>query len=127
MISKEEFAERFAKVYKTAKMRDRGSIKWTAMMLPEHTTQLREDKANYNKVERPQLDDSDMDYIHDEINRAITSKSEVIIKLWIDGEFIYYSGTINEVNLIKRFLKLEVLSNIEKLNLDQIVGIQLEG
>jgi hypothetical protein len=57
MMSKDEFEARFADVYATAKMRDRGSIKWTAMMLPEHTSQLREDVANYEKAERPQLDE----------------------------------------------------------------------
>ena len=32
MMRKEEFAERFAEVYKTAKKRDRGGMKWTSFL-----------------------------------------------------------------------------------------------
>ncbi|WP_186318725.1 YolD-like family protein, partial [Bacillus licheniformis] len=37
-------------------LKDRGSIKWTAMMLPEHVSLLRELESRQNKVKRPVLD-----------------------------------------------------------------------
>ena len=37
-------------------LKDRGSIKWTAMMLPEHVGLLRELESRQNKVKRPVLD-----------------------------------------------------------------------
>ncbi|MDE1442222.1 YolD-like family protein, partial [Bacillus licheniformis] len=37
-------------------LKDRGSIKWTAMMLPEHVVLLRELESIQNKVKRPVLD-----------------------------------------------------------------------
>jgi hypothetical protein len=127
MMSKAEFEKRFAENYKTAKLKDRGNKKWTAMMLPEHTAQLRQDDANYEKVKRPLLDEYDLEYIQDEINRAITLKSEVKIKLWIEGEFEFRRGTIDKVNLAKRYIEIEDPFGSERLSLEDIVGVLLEG
>lgn len=127
MSSKDEFAAQFEKVYQTAKKSDRGNKKWTAMMLPEHTTQLRQDAVNYGKVTRPQLDQYELEYIQDEIQRAVAIKSEITIKLWFDGEFKYSRGTIEEVNLMKRYLEVEDPFNTSRYKFSDIVGIQLEG
>ncbi|WP_017378935.1 YolD-like family protein [Paenisporosarcina sp. TG-14] len=127
MMSKEEFERRFAENYKSAKLKDRGTKKWTAMMLPEHTIDLRKDEANYGKVDRPQLDQYDLDYIQDEVQRAITIKSQVTIKLWADGEFKKLRGTIEDVNLVKRYIEVEDSFNTLRYSFDDVVGIQLEG
>ncbi|PUB08215.1 YolD-like protein [Paenisporosarcina sp. OV554] len=127
MMSKEEFERRFAVNYKSAKLKDRGNKKWTAMMLPEHVAELRTDEANYDKVDRPQLNQYDMEYIQDEIQRAVTSKSEVTLRFWMNGEFKYRKGTIEEVNLMKRYIDVEDPFDTSRYNFDDIVGIQLEG
>lgn len=67
MTDKEIFEASFADIYENAKFKDRGNKKWTAMMLTEHLTELRQDEANYGKVPRPQLDQYDLEYIQDEI------------------------------------------------------------
>lgn len=33
-------------------LRDRGTIKWTSMMLPEHLTQLKQDLIDAAKIEK---------------------------------------------------------------------------
>lgn len=57
-------------------IKDRGSIKWQGMMLPEHVA-----KINYwrNKryEERPQLDDFDLQSIQEEIESAYTRKQKL--------------------------------------------------
>ncbi|ADP32277.1 hypothetical protein BATR1942_06615 [Bacillus atrophaeus 1942] len=37
-------------------LRDRGTIKWTSMMLPEHLLQLKQDLLDASKIEKPSLD-----------------------------------------------------------------------
>ncbi len=37
-------------------LKDRGTIKWTAMMLSEHASLLQELETNHNRVKRPVLD-----------------------------------------------------------------------
>jgi len=123
MMSKEEFATRFNQVYKTAKMRNRGSIKWTAMMLPKHTTQLREDKANYNKVERPQLDEYDLQTLQEELDRAVISKAYTRITTWKDGEFSHIQGVIKQIT--HKDLVIECPFGEMRLSLDSVVGVML--
>ena len=123
MMSKDKFTERFAEVYQTAKRRDRGSIKWTAMMLPEHTMQLREDKANYEKVSKPQLDEYDLQTLQEEIDRAIISKSESRTTTWRDGEFSHIPGVIKEMN--HENLVIDGPYGLMRVSLDSVVGVML--
>lgn len=123
MMNKDEFAERFAEVYQTARMRDRGSIKWTAMMLPEHTMQLRVDKANYNKVERQHLDEYDLQTLQEEIDRAIISKAESRTTTWRDGEFSHIQGVINEMT--HENLVIDGPFGLMRVSLDSVIGVML--
>ncbi|MCM2988297.1 YolD-like family protein [Bacillus safensis] len=38
-------------------LRDRGTFKWTAMMLPEHVAQLKHDLAETKKIDKPIIDE----------------------------------------------------------------------
>lgn len=51
-------------------IRDRGNIKWTAMMLSEHVAELQKWQNEDNYEERPQLDDFDLQAIQYEIEVA---------------------------------------------------------
>ncbi|MCY8467015.1 YolD-like family protein, partial [Bacillus atrophaeus] len=42
-------------------LRDRGTIKWTSMMLPEHLTQLKQDLLDVSKIEKPSLDNQQIE------------------------------------------------------------------
>ncbi|MDQ9096528.1 YolD-like family protein, partial [Bacillus licheniformis] len=52
-------------------LKDRGSIKWTAMMLPEHVSLLRELESRQNKVKRPVLDLSQIEDMEMVISEAM--------------------------------------------------------
>lgn len=66
-------------------IQDRGNIKWTAMMLPEHVKMLREWQEEENQVERPVLSDWELDSIADEIKRAYKGKAAIRLTYWRDG------------------------------------------
>ncbi|MCM2988284.1 YolD-like family protein [Bacillus safensis] len=38
-------------------LRDRGTIKWTAMMLPKHVARLKHDLAETKKTDKPIIDE----------------------------------------------------------------------
>jgi hypothetical protein len=67
-------------------IRDRGNIKWTAMMLPEHIIELRNwmDKDHYE--ERPELSEWDLQSIQEEIEVSYKPKCETLIKTWKDHD-----------------------------------------
>ena len=66
-------------------IRDRGNIKWTAMMLPEHIVELRNwmDKDHY--IERPELSEWDLQSIQEEIEVSTNRKCQTLVKTWIPG------------------------------------------
>ena len=54
-----------------SKVRDRGSKKWVAMMLPEHVQLLRQYNEDIKKIPRPNLDEFDLLAIQEQIEIAM--------------------------------------------------------
>ena len=104
-----------------SKVRDRGSKKWVAMMLPEHVKMIREYKEEIKKVPRPDLNEFDYEAIQEQIELAMKRNVEIKIKRWKDGEFLYNRGTIQWIDLIKRTIELEDPFHSYKLSIDEIV------
>lgn len=125
MSDNEYFHENFLKVYESAKYHDRGSKKWVAMMLPEHVKLLREYNVELKRDPRPDLNEWDLEAIHDCLQLAKQSKADAKIKLWMDGQFIYKRGIIESIDLQRRKLELDDPFSLLKLNLDEIVDITI--
>ena len=66
-------------------IRDRGNIKWTAMMLPEHVVELRKWMDQDNYTERPELNEWDLQSIQEELEIAFKKQCETLIKTWANG------------------------------------------
>jgi hypothetical protein len=104
--------------------RDRGTKKWSmAMMLPEHVEALRNWMDEDHYVERPVLDDFDLQSIQYEIDVAFKRQYETHVAIWKDGEIIHNGGKIIEIHMHSRMLILDTPFCIERLDLDSIVGV----
>lgn len=104
----------------------RRGVKWkTAMMLPEHVAMLRSFGEEVKREDRPELNEWDLEAIHDCLQLAMTSKSDTKIKMWRDGEFFYKRGIIESINLTRRTLELEDPFYLFSLNLDEIVDVTI--
>ena len=88
--------------------RDRETIKWTAMMLPEHVKLLREWQAEDDYVPEPQHDEYDYDELAHQIQTAVQTNSFVHVTYWQDGEALSIEGTIQALPI--QSLKLSILS-----------------
>ncbi|VEI05589.1 YolD-like family protein [Kurthia zopfii] len=65
--------------------KDRGTMKWTAMMLPEHVAQLR-DWRQANDIAAPQpLEPWQLDELNDEISAAYESKKPITLHVYESG------------------------------------------
>ena len=104
--------------------RDRGRIKWTAMMLTEHVEKLREWMDEDNYVERPALDEFDMQLIQEEIELAYKRKCQALIKTWKNGKVEKQQGIIDEIDL--RLMVIVLVDSFEKdrISVSDIIGIQ---
>ena len=104
--------------------RDRGRIKWTAMMLTEHVQKLREWTNEDDYEERPSLDEFDLQLIQDEIELAYKSKGQVLIKTWNNGHLEKHRGIIEGIDFQLMMIVLNVSPGLERISVKDIVGVQ---
>lgn len=92
-------------------LKDRGSIKWTAMMLSEHLSLLRELESNRNKVKRPVLDMVQIEDMDKIICEAMEFNLTVLFSVFKplpflnraeSGETINIEGKIHYINHIRK-------------------------
>ena len=104
----------------------RHNVKWkTSMMLPEHVAMLRNFGEEVKREDRPELNEWDLEVIHDCLQRALISKSDTKIKMWRDGQFFYKRGTIESIDLKRRTLELQDPFYLFWLKLDEIVDVNI--
>lgn len=106
------------------RIKDRGSIKWTAMMLPEHVQLLREERDEDRYNVRPQLNDFDLEAIQDEIQIAFKSRSTIELRIWrTTAQF--FTGRIILIDPRLLLLHLDTGLQLQKIAFNEITGIKI--
>lgn len=105
-------------------IRDRGTKKWTAMMLPEHVKELREWYAEDQYVGKPVFEDWELELIQEEIEVGVKSGNLVLVSIWRAGKTIVFQGTIDYLDVELRRIVLKTLRGMEFVAVDELVGIQ---
>lgn len=103
-------------------IRDRGNIKWNAMMLPEHVKKLREWKVQDEYEEKPELDEFTLQDINEQLLIAYTNRYEVELKIWKDRHTYKVTGLIVKLNAERGILTLE---DGRTFSFDSIFGITM--
>lgn len=79
-------------------LRDRGTIKWTALMLPEHIKMLREWKDEEKKPVRRQPDEQEYEEWNYRIAEAMEYHKSLTITHWREGKPLTNAGFIHHMN-----------------------------
>lgn len=87
--------------------RDRGSIKWTSLMLPEHVEMLQNLEKEENKLSKPDLDPQQIEYCHDLLQFAQTQKRPVLLHLYCNNQINYIRGIPIKTDEVTRTMKLK--------------------
>lgn len=105
-------------------IRDRGTKKWTAMMLAEHLVELDKwmDKDHYD--ERPELSEWDLQSIQEEIEVSYKRKCQTLIKTWKDGKVMTCDGIIEVLDLKSECIMLDNPFGLERIPMSEIIGVQ---
>lgn len=107
-------------------IKDRGNIKWQGMFLSEHVQMLRDLAEEDKRVPKPNLDQYDMQLISEEMDLAMKRKCYIIIHTWRDGKITRHHGMIGSIDIKSRVLILEDPFKDHRLNLDEIVSVNME-
>ncbi len=104
--------------------RDRGKIKWTAMMLPEHISLLREWQKEDDYMPKPELTDFDLQDIQEQLESAMMRKCMTQVRTWKDGKVTGYLGIVEEIDVRNQFIKLQDPFDIERISAVDIIAVQ---
>jgi len=107
-------------------IRDRGTIKWTSLMLPEHVKMLRQHfEEDYYKVEKPELDEQKIEELNEVISEAMEFHREIEISYYEQGHIRTAKGYLHYVDALHKTLHvLNLEDSLLKLKLQDIVDIQ---
>ncbi|MFC5540945.1 MAG: YolD-like family protein [Bacilli bacterium] len=99
---------KFCEIKEVKKMiRDRGNIKWNAMMLPEHVKMLREWREKDRCEEKPVLDEWALQDLNEQLLIACTNHYEVELNIWQNHRTSKVAGKIAKLDDKRRICTLE--------------------
>ncbi|WP_156289185.1 YolD-like family protein [Oceanobacillus salinisoli] len=88
--------------------RDRGSIKWTSLMLPEHVELLKEWWQEDKKVDMPILDSQQMEEINNQLIHAYKLCTAVTISIYQQSTVADYTGKVIKLDNIKNCMVFQL-------------------
>ncbi|RPK04877.1 hypothetical protein BSBH6_01578 [Bacillus subtilis] len=105
-------------------LRDRGTIKWTSMMLPEHLTQLKQDLIDVSKIEKPALDDQQIEEMDILVSEALEFNKELKFKLFNNGFVENVTGRVHYIIFEQQKLHVKDQNdNTVYINMNNIIGV----
>lgn len=104
---------------------DRGSKKWTAMMLPEHLVEIREWKKEQFYDKKRELTDWELEEIEQTIQRAFKSQKLITLTLWSHHNLQDKTGLVTGMDPIKKELLLDTDISIKRLAFNEIQDAKL--
>lgn len=112
-------------------IRDRGKIKWTSMMLPEHVKLLREWVREDNFEESKEVDEQYLEVINERISEAIEYGKRIVITYYRSGGYERISGVIKQWDPLSRQLHIAIAGDddgkeIQRISLSAITDVRLE-
>ncbi|MFZ5946247.1 MAG: YolD-like family protein [Bacillota bacterium] len=107
-------------------MRDRGSIKWSSLMLPEHKELLKKLAEEQNHVKKPILTEDRYEQINQTLIYAIKNSLPISIKFYQSNSLYTVQGVVKMCDPLTQKLKLIDNANKELiLYLEQIIDSEI--
>jgi hypothetical protein len=102
-------------------IRDRGRIKWTSMMLPEHVKLLRDWAQEDQYEQQRQLDEQQLEQLNETILEAMEYNHPVSITYYRQRRYELVVGKIHYWNDLGK--KLHVVDKFEEIHRIQLTAI----
>src|SRR5690625_4999913 len=107
-------------------LRDRGTIKWTSLMLPEYVELLKKMWRDTEKVNMPVHDSQELELMNGQLVQAYERKSLIVLSIYKDGFIEEISRTIMNFHIHQAQISLQTKNDLEKIiNLNQLVSLRI--
>ncbi|GLB58093.1 YolD-like family protein [Cytobacillus sp. NCCP-133] len=107
-------------------IRDRGRIKWTSMMLPEHVKLLRDWAKEDTYEQRRELDDQKLEFMNEILSEAMEFQKAVTLTHYrgrnyelVIGNIHYWDEINQKLHIVDRF------GEIHRISIDAIADARL--
>ncbi|MFY0521326.1 YolD-like family protein [Lysinibacillus sp. UGB7] len=104
---------------------DRGTMKWTAMMLPEHLVEIRKWKQEQFHEKKRDLVEWELEELQRKIQHVTAMKKLVTLTLWDNNQLHDETGLITATDTNKKELLLETETAIKRITFDKIQNAEL--
>lgn len=106
-------------------IKDRGNIKWTAMMLPEHVAMLRELQQNKDYQSKPIIDDQRLEELNQLIYDYLQINVTVVVTYYSKGTYDTLKGIIKDMDPFEKELRIivEDTQHVQRIKVCKIVDI----
>ncbi|RDW15866.1 YolD-like family protein [Oceanobacillus chungangensis] len=108
-----------------SKVNDRGTIKWTAMMMPEHIQMINDYWDGMDNQIKPILDEQQLEEIGIKLHEVISKNLEVEIKYYGNHDYLLIKDKIYSVNYNDKYLKMDDFERT-KIDFHDIIDIQID-
>ncbi|MEA0565865.1 YolD-like family protein [Lysinibacillus irui] len=105
-------------------IKDRGTIKWAAMMMPEHLDFLKEYKQDVTDKPR-ELAEWELEELQQTMDHAYRQQLDVKLVVWTAGKTTQWTGIIKAITTTE--LILETLLKTKTIPIQSIKSAQLEA
>jgi hypothetical protein len=110
-------------------LRDRGNIKWTGFLIPEHREMLKHlYEVNQHMVEKPLLDEQKFDELNEVIHKAMAESKPLNITFYEKGflkEFQGYIIRLDNVNKTVYFGDINEDRTL-RISIKDIVNLEID-
>ncbi|MCM3566709.1 YolD-like family protein [Neobacillus mesonae] len=107
-------------------IRDRGRIKWTSMMLPEHVKLLRDWVKEDQYEQKKEMDEQQLERMGETLTEAIEFNQDVTITYYrnynyeiVIGKVHYWDELGHKLHIVDRF------EEVHRISMDAIADIRL--
>ncbi|MFB4472130.1 YolD-like family protein [Oceanobacillus caeni] len=104
------------------KVNDRGSIKWTSIMMPEQIQLLNEYWKTTEYKQRPILDEQELEELGIKLQMAIHNNLTVEVKYYMDHDYKTVKGKLSKVD---NFNKTLIFQNYDRTRINFVDIIEV--
>lgn len=108
-------------------IQDRGTMKWTALMLPEHVEKIKEWKQEVFAESPKELTEWELEDLQQTMNQAINERLIIILSVWEVSKYVEWIGTIESIIPDTKELVLQNLTKVKRIPLQNIHSARLEN
>lgn len=105
-------------------IRDRGTKKWTSIMLPEHVEALKQMFAEEECKDKPILDDQKKMEIDFLLKAALNNDATVEIQYYVNYDYCTIKGKVLMIDVLNGYLKIEN-DELEDIYLQDILDVSI--